>query len=77
MSDGTIQEKCVFNREGNCYLLESDVKPCSLCFNFRTFSVFGKKRKPYYNLFDYLEENKMSDAIFPEGDMEQDSLKNI
>jgi len=77
MADGSMEEECVFNREGKCYFLESHVKPCTLCFNFKTFRMIGKKRKMYYNIFDYLKENNMSDNLFPEGNTEQDSLKNL
>ncbi len=77
MADRSIEEECVFNREGKCYFLESSVKTCSLCFNFKTFETIGKKKKIYYNLFDYLKETNLSEGLFPEDNSEQDSLKNL
>jgi len=77
MADSSIEEECVFNREGKCYFLESDITPCSLCFNFKTFKMISRKRKIYYNLFDYLNETNLSEGLFPEGNSEQDSLKNL
>ncbi|WP_337860501.1 hypothetical protein [Ferroplasma sp.] len=77
MSERSIEEECVFNREGKCYFLESSISTCSLCFNFKTFSTIGKTRKAYYNIFDYLKEANLSEALFPEGNSEQDSLKNL
>jgi hypothetical protein len=77
MADGSIEEECVFNRSGNCYFLESGVMPCSLCFNFKTFQIIGKKRKLYYNIFDYLKEKNLTENLFPKGNTEQDSLKDL
>ncbi|ARD85122.1 hypothetical protein [Ferroplasma acidiphilum] len=77
MADGSIEQECVFNRAGKCYFLESSITACSLCFNFKTFNMLGKKRKIYYNLFDYLKEANLSEGLFPSNDSEQDSLKNL
>ena len=77
MVDGSVEEKCIFNRSGNCYFLESKVETCHLCFNFKTFNMLGKKKKLYYNIFDYLNENGISDSLFPKYNSEQDSLKNL
>ncbi|MEM0139810.1 MAG: hypothetical protein QXZ44_04275 [Ferroplasma sp.] len=75
MSESGIETKCIYNREGQCYFVESNVSKCNLCFNFKTFDIMGKKRKAYYNLFDYLKQSGISDNLFPKGDDEQDSLK--
>ena len=77
MVDGGMEEKCVFNRSGDCYFLESKVETCHLCFNFKTFTMVGKKRKLYYNIFDYLKESGLGDTLFPRDNSEQDSLKNL
>ncbi len=77
MVDGSVEEKCIFNRSGNCYFLESKVETCHLCFNFKTFNMLGKKKKLYYNIFDYLDENGISRSLFPKDNSEQDSLKNL
>ncbi len=75
--EGTLEEQCIFNRSGRCYFIESEISNCSLCFNFKTFHMYGKKRKLYYNLFDYLRENKLDRDLFPDSNDEQDSLKNL
>ncbi len=75
--EGTLEEQCIFNRNGKCYFVESNVSKCSLCFNFKTFHMYGTKKKSYYNLFDYLKENKLDRDLFPDGNDEQDSLKDL
>ncbi len=71
----SIEQECVYNRNGMCYFLESKISGCNLCFNFKTFFQYGHKRKIYYNLFDYLNEMNLSEDLFPEGNSEQEALK--
>ena len=75
--EGSLEEQCIFNRSGKCYFIESEISNCSLCFNFKTFHMYGTKRKLYYNLFDYLKDNKLDRDLFPDSNNEQDSLKDL
>ncbi len=70
----SLEEECIFNRDGQCYFLESKISTCTLCFNFKTFTRYGNRRKAYYNLFDYLKSND-GDVIFPRGNDEQETLR--
>ncbi|KJE49121.1 MULTISPECIES: hypothetical protein [unclassified Acidiplasma] len=70
----SLEESCVFNRGGICYFLESSTSKCSLCFNFKSFTKYGSRRKIYYNLFDYIKSTG-SQIAFPKGDEEQETLE--
>lgn len=72
----SIEENCIFHREGNCAFHSGYVTKCRLCYNFKsTTNVAGKgKVKPVYNFFDYLNSTGMSGIMFPESDQVQTTL---
>lgn len=72
----SIEENCIFHKEGNCTFHSAFVTKCRLCFNFKsTANVTGKgKTKPVYDFFDYLDSTGMASIMFPEGDEVQTTL---
>lgn len=76
MSTKSIEQNCIFYREGDCGFHSGYVTKCRLCFNFRsTVNVAGKgKSKALYDFFDYLKATGMSDIMFPEGEQVQTTL---
>ncbi|MEM0158293.1 MAG: hypothetical protein QW812_02130 [Thermoplasmataceae archaeon] len=69
-------ESCIFYEKGQCYLLASYPTRCNLCFNYTSIERPPKatSRKPLYSLMDFVKASDSRDAIFPSGDLIQQTL---
>lgn len=74
--DRSIEQNCIYHREGKCTFHSAFVTDCRLCFNFKSVvNVAGKgKVKALYSFFDYLDSTGLSTVMFPEGDEVQTTL---
>lgn len=76
VSNGSVEENCIFHEAGMCIMHQGYHTKCSLCFNFASVSNPGEKGKvkPMYNLFDYLKAKGGSNVLFPSDDSVQTTL---
>ncbi len=74
--DRSVEQNCIYHRDGNCNFHAAFVTKCSLCFNFKSvINLAGKgKNKALYDFFDYLNASGLSNIMFPEGDEVQSTL---
>jgi hypothetical protein len=74
--ESSIEARCIFYEDGNCYFVQSSPGKCSFCFNFTTTErgVSKGRVKPLYSMFDYLRGQDESELIFPEGNYLQETL---
>lgn len=70
----TLQSKCLFHGEGNCFLIESFPTQCTLCFNFVSAYPVAKAKSSLVNMFDYLKSEGKIKEIFPESQGTQTTL---
>ncbi len=75
-SDKSVEQNCIYHKNGDCTFHSAFITKCSLCFNFKSVvNVAGKgKSKAVYNFFDYLKATGLSNIMFPEGDEVQSTL---
>ena len=65
----TLASKCIYNRNGMCYFLASDPKPCTLCANFVSADPDLKEElkinKPVITFYDLIMKDPRYRALFP------------
>ena len=65
----SVASKCIYHRDGLCYFLASDPKPCTLCFNFASADPQLKKElkisKPVVTFYDLIIKDSRYRALFP------------
>ncbi|AGB04628.1 hypothetical protein AciM339_0748 [Aciduliprofundum sp. MAR08-339] len=65
----SIASRCIYYRDGMCYFLASDPRPCTLCFNFASADPKLKRElkidKPVITFYDLIMGDSRYRALFP------------
>lgn len=65
----SIASRCIYYRDGLCYFLASDPRPCTLCFNFASADPKLKRElridKPVITFYDLIVGDSRYRALFP------------
>ncbi len=65
----SIASRCIYHRDGMCYFLASDPRPCTLCFNFASADPKLKRElkidKPVITFYDLIMGDSRYRALFP------------